>query len=91
MATLERAYSILEEDDWEGVVTERYNVNDHLAAMLLLQRIVGVDNFHIENTQGDFIYLAELELVVDLMTEEDLVNLAKLGVVCDLGRLAIVL
>lgn len=90
MASLERAYEILDDDHWSEEVTERLNINDELAAMLLLQRIVGPENFHIEGTLGQFILLAELELVVDLMTEEDLLNLARLGVQQDLGRLVIV-
>lgn len=90
MVSLDRAYEILDDDHWGEDVTERYNVNDDLAAMLLVQRIVGAENFNIENAQGQFIYLTDLKEIVDLMTEEDLLNLARLGVQQDLGRLVIV-
>ena len=90
MISLDRAYEILDNDDyWGEDVTERYNVNNDLAAMLLVQRIVGAENFNIENAQGQFIYLADLKEIVNLMTEEDLLNLARLGVQQDLGRLII--
>lgn len=91
MVSLERAYEILDNDDhWNEEVTERLNVNDDLAAMLLVQRIVGAENFHIENVFSQFIYLADLKEIIDLMTEEDVLNLARLGVQHDLGRLIIV-
>lgn len=90
MVSLERAYEILDEDLVGEEVTERLNVNDNLAAMLLVQRIVGAENFHIENVFNQFIYLADLKEIIDLMTEEDVLNLARLGVQHDLGRLIIV-